>query len=511
MVGGLLEGLSPAEQDEESERADEARGSLEKFVEYAWHVVEPETPYHYNWHIGAICYHLQAITEGDIQHLLINVPPGFMKSLLATVFWPAWEWIDRPHLRYVTASNGLSLAVRDTKRMRDLITSEWYRRHYGDSFVLEDDQNQKTRFQNDHKGYRLAKSVGSGVGERGNRVIFDDPHELDDVDYPDALKLAVNYNNRTLDSRLANRETDSKVVTQQRVATNDVSGDILRKMEKGGKQYEVLVLPMRHDPAYQVRLHRRNKLGWKDPREEKGELLDPGRYSAESVAQDEVQFGDQAPAILDQKPEAGGKTVYKRGDIPRFDLAEHRYNREVVGRYLIIDSAYEAETAKARKNDSDFTGWGVWELTPDYRARIVECRMERLDYPDLLDTIDELARFWNHDGLLRDVVIERAASGKSALQSLDMASGSWLSPFIKGFDPGTKSKVGRAKSASLWTRQGCVEIPQPGDGDWVEEFTEELFAFPAVAHDDRTDTFTMGILWLENMLAEGLNMRKGVA
>lgn len=433
-----------------------------------------------------------------------------MKSLLVTVFWPTWEWGPKalPHLRYITASNGMALAVRDTKRSRDLLESEWYQRHYGNAFYLEGDQNQKTRYQNNHKGYRIAKSVGSGTGERANRVIFDDPHELDDVDYPEQIQAAVDYNNVTLDSRLADRERDAKVVVQQRVVANDVTGDILKKMEQGGKRYEVLCLPMRHDPAYQLSLTGRNILPWQDPRENKGDLLDPGRYSEESVAEDEITYGPDASAILEQKPEEGSRTVYKRGDLPRFDLHDPALQAARIGygRFIFFDTAYEEEKRTDRRKGPSYTAWSVFEATERYRIRLLECRMEQLEYPDLLAKIEEVALLWNYDDDLRNVVIERMASGKSALQSLGMASGSWLGPYVKGFDPGNRSKVARAKSASLWTRRGLVEIPRPGDADWVEPFTTELFAFPSVDHDDRTDTFTMGILWLENILAEGLTL-----
>ncbi len=58
----------------------------------AWPVIEPGAPYIHGWHIDAVGAHLEAVTAGEITRLLINVPPGTMKSLLAGVFWPAWEW-----------------------------------------------------------------------------------------------------------------------------------------------------------------------------------------------------------------------------------------------------------------------------------------------------------------------------------------------------------------------------------------------------------------------------------
>ena len=75
---------------------ERAARSLREFVRQAWHVVEPSTPFVPGWHIDAIFDHLEAVTRGQIRNLLINVPPRHMKSLLVSVFWPAWEWIRAP-------------------------------------------------------------------------------------------------------------------------------------------------------------------------------------------------------------------------------------------------------------------------------------------------------------------------------------------------------------------------------------------------------------------------------
>lgn len=491
----------------EEVRAERGRRSLEAYVREAWPVLEPETPYHSNWHIGAICYYLEAVTSGEIRNLLINVPPGFAKSLLVNVFWPTWEWGPRnmPHLRYLSASHGRELAVRDTTRARRLLQSEWYQRHYA-TFELTTDQNRKMRFDNDHGGSRFATSVGGGTGERADRVLYDDPHEIDDVDTPGAIREAVHYNNVTLDSRLADREHSAKVVVQQRVARHDVSGDILRKMEEGGRQYEVLCLPMRHDPAYVASIATRNKLPLQDPRTEKGELLDPERYSGKSVDQDLVTFGDQAPAILDQKPQESAASVYKRESFPRFDLRDPWTRGASLGRYLVID------TAEEDKPGADYTACGTFDcMPPDYRLRVTGMETERLEWPDLIPWIERQAIAANFDGKLKGIIIERASSGRQALQSLQAASSHWLAPYINGYDPGVKSKVARAKSAALWTRHGCVELPQPGDAQWVEPFTENLFAFPDVDHDDDVDTLTIAILWMEHLLSDGLRRRGEVA
>jgi hypothetical protein len=81
--------------------------TLVGFIREAWpHIPElADKPYIHGWHIAVIALHLEAITSGKLlrmgkqNRLLCNVPPGTMKSLLVSVFWPAWEWTQDPSLQ----------------------------------------------------------------------------------------------------------------------------------------------------------------------------------------------------------------------------------------------------------------------------------------------------------------------------------------------------------------------------------------------------------------------------
>src|SRR5947207_10974842 len=99
---------------------------LGEFVRQAWAVAEPPTPFVPGWHIDAIIEHLEAVTRGQIRNLLINVPPRHMKSLLVSVFWPAWEWIRWPERRWLYSSYGAQLSIRDSVKCRRLVESPWY-------------------------------------------------------------------------------------------------------------------------------------------------------------------------------------------------------------------------------------------------------------------------------------------------------------------------------------------------------------------------------------------------
>ena len=99
-----------------------------EFVKQAWHIVEPSTDLKWGWMLDGMAEHLQAITKGDLQNVLFNVPPGAMKSLMVCVFWPAWEWgpAGMPEKRFLGASHEQGLAIRDNWRCRNIIRSEWY-------------------------------------------------------------------------------------------------------------------------------------------------------------------------------------------------------------------------------------------------------------------------------------------------------------------------------------------------------------------------------------------------
>lgn len=145
---------------------------LSEFIQQAWKVVEPKTIFTDGWHLHAICDHLEAVSKHQIKKLIINIPPRHMKSLAVSVFWPCWEWITDPCIRWVFASYAQSLSVRDSLKCRRLILSKWYQERWADRYKITGDQNEKMRFENDRTGYRISTSVdGVGTGEGGDRIV----------------------------------------------------------------------------------------------------------------------------------------------------------------------------------------------------------------------------------------------------------------------------------------------------------------------------------------------------
>ena len=136
-------------RDLEKERCER---SLSYFIKRAWHVLEPSAPYVHNWHIDMICEHLEAIDAGvevngrPYNRLLVNIPPGGMKSLLLNVFFPAWVWgpKNKAHTRFLCAAHKIeNLSARDAYKMRTLVTSDWYQDRWGDRVKIAQDQRWK--------------------------------------------------------------------------------------------------------------------------------------------------------------------------------------------------------------------------------------------------------------------------------------------------------------------------------------------------------------------------------
>lgn len=166
-------------------------------------------------------------------------------------------------------------------------------------------------------------------------------------------------------------------------------------------------------------------------------------------------------------------------------------------RWISLDTALEI------KESNDHTAWSVGELGRDYSLRILDVGQERLIFPDLLDQIRHLAHKWNRDGKLAGILIEGAASGKPAVQSLRRSLEPSLARLIVEVNP-KGSKVERANRAAVWAKRGVIYLPHPSlEAEWVSEFETELFHFPDVEHDDRVDSMTQLAIYLENFLATG--------
>ena len=272
--------------------------SLQHFVKSLWRYVETEQ-YIHGKHIDLICNHLQAIREGKINRLLINIPPRCMKSLTVSVFFPAWCWLHNPLLKFLFASYSEALSIRDSVRCRRLIQSPKYQlllRYKKLDWILTTDQNTKTRFDNSKGGYRIATSVGGMLtGEGGDIIVVDDPHNVIDGESEVIRTSCLQWWDESMSTRLNNPATGCFVLIGQRIHQNDLFGHIL---ERKNHNLTHLNLPMK----YEGKNNCISSIG-QDWRTEPDELLWPERFSSSYVNELEQSLGAYATASqLQQRP-----------------------------------------------------------------------------------------------------------------------------------------------------------------------------------------------------------------
>ncbi|MEZ2224409.1 phage terminase large subunit [Rhizobium sp. RCC_161_2] len=449
----------------DAERIRERCQPLAGFVREAWHVVEPSVDYVHGWHIDAICRHLEAVTSGEITRLLINVPPGTMKSLLCGVFWPAWEWgpKNRPELRYLGSSYSEHYAKRDSRRMRDLVASEWYQTLWGDRVRLT--RSGEMAFANKRTGFRQGVPFSRLTGGRGDRVIIDDPHSVDGAESEAERLSTIRTFRESVPTRLNDPQRSAIVVVMQRLHEADVSGTILAL----GLGYEHLMLPMEFEPERCCR----TSIGFTDPRTEEGELLFPERFPRAVVERDKVPLGSYAVAgQFQQRPSPRSGGLFQRGD---FEIVD------AVPAGAKCCRAWDFAASKARPGrQPDWTvglrmaeADGIFYVETIARGRWSPAEVER-----------NLKNMATQDGptvMIRMPQDPGAAGKADAETKIKLLAGFPIKVLSI-----TGDKATRAKPASAQAEAGNVKLLR---GEWNEAFLDEICAFPNAQFDDQVDAF----------------------
>lgn len=458
--------------------AELARRSLSEYIKQCWSTVEPGQPYVHGWHVDALSEHLMAVTDGQINRLLINVPPGTMKSLQTGVFWPSWEWGPRqlPHYRYLAASHSQSLSIRDNIRMRRLVMSDWYQKRYGQTVVMTKDQNAKIKFENTATGFREAMAAGSITGSRGDRVIIDDPLSVEDANSDAILESRMLWFTEAVPTRLNSPEKSAIIVVMQRLTQKDTSGIILAR-ELG---YVHVMLPM----EFEVKRKCFTCIGFEDPRTEEGELLFPERFPRNVVERDKVVMGPYATAgQFQQRPSPREGGIFKRHWFKTY---------KVLPRILYVIQSWD--TAFKKTSTSDYSACTTWGVGADGNFYLLHVYMEKMEYPELKKM---MVKLWKQF-MPVSILIEDKASGQSLGQEMKLPTPDDVDPTImhklpiKLIEP-DGDKIARAHACTTIFE---INVYLPEDASWKERYTNNMCDFPGGAHDDDVDSTTQALIHL---------------
>lgn len=475
-------------------RAEMARRSLREFVRQAWHVVEPGRPYIPNWHIDAICEHLEAVSKRQVRKLIINMPPRHMKSLLVSVFWPTWVWITNPEHRWLFASYAQTLSIRDSVKCRRLIESPWYQKRFGDRYQLTGDQNSKVRFDNDRMGYRLATSVGGALtGEGGDTIGIDDPHNVVDGE-SDAMRAAtLEWWDQAMSTRLNDPKTGAYVIVMQRVHGKDLCGHILER----SSGWDHLMLPARFESAHPTPT--RSSIGFVDPRTEDRELLWPERVGESELRDLEQSLGSYGAAgQLQQRPSPAGGGLFKREWFRYFTDEQGYYTAHkpdgTARRVLKADCwrFVTCDLAISTKTYNDYSVIQVWDVervktNGEVAMFLVEQWRERKEAPYVEDELRNTLIRWSPSF----IGVEDNSNFDTSVIQRFRRDGLPVRPIKPDRD-----KVTRATMASVWMEGGKIHFPL--NAPWLGELERELMVFPHGEHDDSVDCIAYAAIFANN-------------
>ena len=285
---------------------EKAERTLPSFIEQAWRVIEPGIDYVDNWHIHLIGEYMEAINTGQIQRLIINIPPRHMKSIEVTVCYPVWTWIKHPEKRFIKVSYSDSLSRKHNIIARDIINSPWYQENWGGVFKLKNDVNRQDEFKNNHQGFMLSTSTGGALtGEGGDVIIIDDPQNPLMANSETEREASVNFFKNTLQTRLNNPRTGAFIIIMQRLHEKDLTGHILSE-DLG---YEHLCLPAIAESRTVVVFPVSKKEIVREP----GDILNEGRFDQEVLdglkkSMGSIQFAGQ----MQQSPAPAEGIIFKR-------------------------------------------------------------------------------------------------------------------------------------------------------------------------------------------------------
>jgi predicted phage terminase large subunit-like protein len=439
------------------------RADFPSFIQKCFRALNPGSAYLPNWHIDALAYHLELVRHGEIKRLIVNMPPRSLKSIVASVAFPAFALGHDPTLRIIGVSYGSDLAAKHSNDFRAILGTTWFRQVFPATRISHI-KNTEGEVATTANGYRLATSVdGTLTGRGGDIVLIDDPLKPADA-LSDPRRERVNeWYNSTLLSRLDNKQHGRIVIVMQRLHMDDLTGWLRRSSD----EWTLLELPaiaeeeqrvLIGDGEYHVR--------------QVDDLLHAEREPRDILERLQRQFGSNTfAAQYQQRPVPPGGAMVKRAWARRYEHLPPRCESRVT-------QSWDTASKEGAQNDwSVCTTWYVHEK----RFYLADVLRGRYDYPRLRARAIEHASAHQPSRIL----IEDTGVGTALLAELKNAGRSAIA--IKP----ERDKVTRMSIASAKFESGLVLLPS--SAPWLAGLEDELFSFPQGRHDDQVDSISQAL------------------
>lgn len=522
---------------------EECEADFLNFMRTFWHILEPETPLVEGWPLEQMCDLLMAIADGHINRVIINVPPGFSKSLSLNVFWVAWIWgpLNRPAERFISASYSAHLTERDNAKLARLITSTDYQSIWGDRFRLTKDGVGK--LENDKTGSKFATSVGGTVtGERADFLLIDDANNPASVESALVRQGTVRWLREVMPSRLNNIKTGTIICLQQRTHEEDATGTL------ADHGYHWWVVPMEFDPL------RFNPvpIRWDEVGDPIQVLIDPRGVDDDGNQLEGVYFDDRGIARV----RMGSPMAQRDGELAwpeRFPREAVDGLKKILGPYAYAGQYLQSPTARGggiiqrdwwlrwdkpvfpdlgtviasldtaikEGEENDYNALTVWGAFPgetgEPKVILTAAWRRRCSLAELVTRVAEICS----DKKVDYLIIEDKARGHDVAAEIQRqyVEAPWVTQLIPANGRGAFSgdKVARLQAIAPMFSGDVYKDPvtgmdiwaggmvyEPGK-DWSEEVINEVSMFPHSAHDDYVDTISMAFAFMRR---HGVTLRK---
>jgi predicted phage terminase large subunit-like protein len=409
-------------------------------------------------HHKIVAEKLEAVANGTLKRLIINMPPRHTKSEFASYLFPAWLVGKRGDMKIMQATHTADLSIRFGRKVKTLMETEDYQEIF--DIRLKSDSKAAYRWETDRGGEYYAAGVGGSIAGRGaDLFIVDDPHSEQDAMSPAALDAAWEWYQGGPRQRL--QPGGAIVVVMTRWSEMDLTAKLLKQsgMDPKADKWEVVEFPAIMPDGSPL---------W--PEYWKLEELE-GVKASISLQKWQAQYM--------QAPTADMSSIVKRS-------WWKTWTHEKIPKLQYVMQSYD--TAFLKNQTADFSAiqtWGVFHPTEDSPASLIllDAKKGRWEFPELKRIAFDEFKYWEPD----TVLIESKAAGLPLTQELRQSG----IPVVNFSPSRGNDKISRLNSVAPLFESGLVWAP---DASWAEEVIEETAAFPFGEHDDMVDAMTQALM-----------------
>ena len=394
-------------------------------------------------HHRLIAEKLEAVERGEIDRLMIFMPPRHGKSELASKRFPAWCLGRNPRRQIIAASYNSDLANDFGRNVRNIVGEPEFREVFPDT-SLSPDSHAANRMNTNHGGAYVAAGVGTAVTGRGAHIaLIDDPFkDREEADSERRRDLVWDWYRSTLFTRLM--PGGAIVLIQTRWHEDDLAG---RLLDSNSAEWDVLELPA---------INTDNEPLW------------PEWYPLATLERIRDTVGAREwSALYQQRPQPDEGTFFQRGWFKEWEA------RPALRYYGSSDYA-------VTDGGGDYTVHRVWGIDAEGCIyRVDGWRGQATSDVWIEEKLNLIAKYkplaWFGEGGVIQKAIEPALKRRMRERST-FCRLEWL--------PSVADKPTRARSFQAFAASGRVYLERGAD-------LSEYLSFPAGKHDDEVDAASL--------------------